>query len=358
MILHPKFSPTTRRVLPVRWLDGAWLPEIRHALADVAGDIRALWISALSGQRHRSTNQLHVRFPQMAVATTISPMRTNQANRTNRANTLQNLRHGFTLIELLVVIAIIAILAGLILPAIAAAKTKAKVALAKTDMQGIIAAVGQYEAEYSRMPVSRGAAAAVTNAFPDFTFGTKNGSFNSANGTDTGTASLLAGVPPNTLPTIVNFNSSPYQAANCDVISILMDLTTFPNGNQTPNANHAKNPRKTPFLNSKLVANTTQPGVGPDYVFRDPWGNPYIITIDLNYDNSCLDSFYGLKAVSQISNGSAGYNGLINKSDTTGNTDQYEVNAPVMVWSLGPDSRADSTVKANAGVNKDNILSW
>jgi len=29
-----------------------------------------------------------------------------------------------------------------------------------------------------------------------------------------------------------------------------------------------------------------------------------------------------------------------------------------MVWSLGPDGKADPNVKATQGVNKDNVLSW
>jgi hypothetical protein len=35
-----------------------------------------------------------------------------------------------------------------------------------------------------------------------------------------------------------------------------------------------------------------RPGVGTDLVYRDPWGNPYIITLDLNYDEKARDACY------------------------------------------------------------------
>jgi prepilin-type N-terminal cleavage/methylation domain-containing protein len=262
-------------------------------------------------------------------------------------------RRGFTLIELLVVIAIIGILAGLLLPAISKAKVRAKVGQAKNDMKGIEAAIGQYETTYSRLPASTPAAAAAANAasgYLDFTFGTQN------NGSNLLSQSGAA------LPvSIVNNSGAGYQAANSDVIAILMDLPFYPdNVTPTSNTNHMKNPQKTPFLNAKMSGDQRSPGIGTDYVYRDPWGNPYIISLDLNYDNQTMDAFYCKRTVSQ-SSGATGFNGLVNQIDSGGSGDHFVANTTVMIWSFGPDGKADPTQTANphAGtVNSDNVLSW
>ena len=146
---------------------------------------------------------------------------------------------------------------------------------------------------------------------------------------------------------------------NAEVIAILMDITNYPgNGTPTINTNHVKNPQQTVFLNAQMSGDNPElpPGVGTDLVYRDPWGNPYVISMDLNYDEQCQDAFYCQWAVSHQS-GTTGLNGLVS-SGNAANQDDFKYRGTVMVWSAGPDGKIDPTAPANQGVNKDNVLSW
>jgi prepilin-type N-terminal cleavage/methylation domain-containing protein len=261
-----------------------------------------------------------------------------------RAVSLKSFRPGqggFTIVELLVVIGIIGILAGIILPVLANVKTKGKIAYARSEMGGLSAAVKAYEGDYNRYPASLDAEKAAANT--DFTFGTKG----------------ITLAPPSTVNVL---NPNPpvnYDANNSELVLILMDINdTDPSttGDQGVNANHGRNPRKNKYWNAKMVSSDLGGGVSlGDYVARDPWGNPYIVTVDLNDDNKCLDAIYRNDAVSRRAAGdNVGFFGL----STRGGANSFELNGPVMIWSFGPDKSCSDAMKANEGVNRDNVLSW
>lgn len=258
-------------------------------------------------------------------------------------------RRGFTLIELLVVIAIIGVLASMILPALGKAKEKAQIAKCRVEMESIRGAIQQYQATYSRLPSSplvrdKG----LTAGSPDFTYGTAH------NGPAGNQAPNLTNRKGGALPTVVNLGTT-IQVSNAELMAILLDVDRRPDtGVPTVNEDHRQNPQKNAFLNAKFNSANSGPGLGTDLLYRDPWGNPYIITIDLNYDNLCRDGFYRQSSVSQES-GTKGFNGLAQAAD---DPNSWEVRAPVIVWSFGPNGMADTGVKANSGVNRDNVLSW
>jgi general secretion pathway protein G len=272
---------------------------------------------------------------------------------------------GFTLVELLVVIAIIAILASLLLPVIGRVKVKAQIKKAELEVNGIATAIHTYESDYSKFPVSVAAMAAVSAVTAasggpeDITYGTTGvacvgpvGPLGTGGGFST---------PGGALYPIIN-SVAKYQTNNAEVMAVLLDVEYWPNAPLVPtiNKDHVKNPNKTRYLNATMAGNNTSPGIGQDGTYRDPWGNPYIITIDLNYDDKARDAFYRLPAVSADPSDSntpkRGLNGLIPK--VVNGATVYEANSPVMIWSAGPDKMIDPLTPANKGANKDNVLSW
>jgi prepilin-type N-terminal cleavage/methylation domain-containing protein len=257
---------------------------------------------------------------------------------------------GLTLVELLTVIAVIGILVAMLMP-ISGPRRPARIMQAKSEMQAIVQAVEAYDQEYGRFPMTsdeKNAAARndfttgyVPNPQPNYTWpgaGTKGASFSFDN--------------------------------DSNLVAILMDLTVYSNGGPTCNANHIYNSKQLKFLNAKLsgydpTSNQPNPPPGVDNtgVYRDPWGSPYVITMNASYSTDSAtvqgtsDIFYCRYQVSQQT-GQTGYNGLLNTTDVGGNGPHFLFHGKVMVWSAGPDKNVDGKANAVSGANKDNVLSW
>jgi prepilin-type N-terminal cleavage/methylation domain-containing protein len=227
----------------------------------------------------------------------------------DRRDGFRNGAEGFTLVELLVVIGIITVLTGMLLPGLFRIKVQDRLSQTKVEMRNLEMAVYAYNSTYSRYPAKATGAA-------DLTFGYSSG---------------VAGV-----------------SANSEVMVILMDV------NSGVNLNHALNPRQLPTFSANRVSDTSSPGLSiTDNQLRDIWGHPYVITLDLDGNKRCRDAFYSTSVSKE--NGTKGFNGL-----TDNGNGFFELDGPVMIWSLGPDGKYDDspTAKANAGANRDNILSW
>ena len=203
---------------------------------------------------------------------------------------------AFTLIELLVVIAIIIILAGLLFPAFRGVQEQARRTQAKNDLTQIVGAVNAFYTEYGKYPL----------AVADTIYGPA-GSLNDG---------------------------------------LFYSLRAVASG---PNAGDVVNPRKIVFINPPYVKDPPNPrsgigtptGTGPGQFF-DPWGTPYRVAIDGDYNNDINPNPY--------------------TADTGAGPSPLTIG--VIAWSLGADkglgTNGDNRYKtaATPPVQCDDVISW
>ena len=195
---------------------------------------------------------------------------------------IQRRRNAFTLIELLVVITIIIILMGLLFPAFRGVQDQAKKTQAKNDLTQIVTAANAFYTEYGRYPTT-----ATTDAAAKYGASTTNDAvFNE-----------LRGISTTLNPRQIVFISP-------------------------PDVKDGANPRSG-------IGTTTKTGQ-----FFDPWGAPYNLQIDADYDNE-IDNPYS-------ANSGAG---------------AAKIRQGVIAWSFGSDGKGGSGAK-NTGDAADDVISW
>lgn len=188
-----------------------------------------------------------------------------------------NSSSAFTIIELLVVITIIVILMALLFPAYRAVQDQAKRTQAKNDLAQLVTAVNAFYTEYGKYPLATDDATITDNA------------------------------------------------------NLFYSLRAVASG---ANANDAVNPKKIVFISPPDVKDTTRPrsGIGSNGQNYDPWGNPYLLAMDGNYDDQIANPY-------------------------TNNAGSAQLRLGVIAWSKGRDGLTAAGDK-KATNNDDDVISW
>ena len=202
----------------------------------------------------------------------------------NRSSIREPSLGSFTLIELLVVIMIIAILMTLAFPVFQGVQNQARRTQAKNDLLQIVIAVNAYYTEYGRYP-------------------------------------LAPATPSDTTYGLTTANDALF--------------------NELRSVNALQNPRKIVFLSLPDVkdANNPRSGIGSGATtgqYFDPWGKPYVVRIDTDYDNQVANPY-------------------------ARNAGSTPLRSAVIAWSFGKDGLSQSTAAPadkDTGTNKDDVISW
>ena len=240
---------------------------------------------------------------------------------------------ALTLIELLAVIVGIFILVAIFLLPGLGPHGPAKVAMAKSEMASLNAAISQFYSDYGTLPASANATNAAASLGSDFTFGTvvRGTRANGSSGSPLEGQQIVSSAA---ISQSILTPGSPYQNVNSEVIAILTDADYYPENSPS---RHTYNSRQIPEFTGRAAADANSPGIDTNNILRDPWGMPYIITLDLNGDGKCTDS--------------------LSWSALMGTTN-FSVPGSSMIWSFGPLKRVDLNSPYNSVTNKYLVTSW
>lgn len=191
----------------------------------------------------------------------------------------------FTLVEMLTVVAIIGILAGLIIPTVIIAQNRGRETQAKSDISSIMTALKQLKSDYNRVLV-------------------RDGSNYYAGGVQVPSANIqdfVCSICPSSLPpaqrrhNVVrltantnyesNGNPGPYDALIAELSAPKNSVLT---GLSAANQRRCINRRRKVYLDPKNGFAPTanyDSGANREKLWRDPWGNPYVIYVGVDADH-------------------------------------------------------------------------
>lgn len=145
-------------------------------------------------------------------------------------------RHNFTLTEVLTVIAIIGILAAITTPVVIMSRDRGRVAQAQGDITAIVTALKQMHADYGKVVGAVGQTGVVT---------------------------------------VSDYNA------------MIAELSVPKNSGFTKKNPVSVNKRKKIYLDPKKEFDPSLPYAGQEAaLYRDPWGKPYVVKINANFDDS------------------------------------------------------------------------
>lgn len=169
-------------------------------------------------------------------------------------------KQTFTLVELLVVIGIIAILAGLVIPAVIRAQMQGRITQAKSDMATILLALKGVESTYNKMVAPKSSTASDTYSFDGKDVSKGSGNFSDC-------------------ITLGGGNDTSVDAYDCFIAEL-----SVPNQVSNPNINKRKmkfldpSPKFDPSIDYNATSDEAKEN--RKHLWRDPWGNRYVIIIN------------------------------------------------------------------------------